>query len=384
MTHKNIPRPSRFLTSSLRRSSSFSLKTLPQNYDDFLTKAEQEKFSALIPGLEPNEPLTPALTNTEPTSKEEFSEWFADDFMEPKATVNIPKPNSVNVKESKEADIDGNEAPKKSSKMEVGETSPAPQKRAPRKSSVKDELQTDAEPIKPKAAAKSKASSSKFGANSNQNYRTMKLKAKGFKQGGQKTTSKFAKTKKLSSYNNYKSTDADADNLLSGYIDESEAPLVDLKQSVEVANEVESIAEPQPENETEFGVDIFLSSHDTQDTLPDYHCSVSGNYSASDAVQVDLLKSLEKLTGYKEFRKGQLEVIKRVLAAKSTLLVLPTAGGKSLCYQLPAFIIRNVTKSFHSMVLVISPTISLINDQLRCLPSGLRGACIANSLTAVS
>jgi ATP-dependent DNA helicase Q4 len=65
------------------------------------------------------------------------------------------------------------------------------------------------------------------------------------------------------------------------------------------------------------------------------------------------------------------------LEKKSTLLVLPTAGGKSLCYQVPLFIIKSATET-HSMGLIISPTISLMNDQMRCLPAHLRGAYLSS------
>lgn len=64
---------------------------------------------------------------------------------------------------------------------------------------------------------------------------------------------------------------------------------------------------------------------------------------------------------------------------KSSLLVLQTGGGKSLCYQLPSYIYK--TLNIPNLTLVISPTISLMQDQLFCLPKTLEGALLVNSLT---
>ncbi|MEQ1877780.1 MAG: ATP-dependent DNA helicase RecQ, partial [Bdellovibrionia bacterium] len=64
--------------------------------------------------------------------------------------------------------------------------------------------------------------------------------------------------------------------------------------------------------------------------------------------------------GLKTFRKGQLGIIESVVARKDTLAVMPTGGGKSLCYQLPALY-------FDGLVVVVSPLISLMKDQVRIL-----------------
>ncbi|XP_058093903.1 ATP-dependent DNA helicase Q-like 5 isoform X2 [Magnolia sinica] len=88
------------------------------------------------------------------------------------------------------------------------------------------------------------------------------------------------------------------------------------------------------------------------------------------------LKNLLKLThGYDSFREGQLEAIKQVVAGQSTMLVLPTGAGKSLCYQLPALILHGVT-------LVVSPLVALMVDQLRKLPPMLHGGLLCSSQTS--
>ena len=69
---------------------------------------------------------------------------------------------------------------------------------------------------------------------------------------------------------------------------------------------------------------------------------------------------LQTRFGLKEFRKGQLEIIQAVMQGQDVLAVLPTGGGKSLCFQLPA-VLKN------SLVVVISPLIALMKDQVASL-----------------
>src|SRR4051794_28475422 len=77
------------------------------------------------------------------------------------------------------------------------------------------------------------------------------------------------------------------------------------------------------------------------------------------------------LTG---FRAGQRDVIEAVMAGEDCLLVMPTGGGKSLCYQLPAVAREGV-------VLVVSPLISLMKDQVDQLQGlNLRATFINSSL----
>ncbi len=70
-----------------------------------------------------------------------------------------------------------------------------------------------------------------------------------------------------------------------------------------------------------------------------------------------LQKGLEKFFGLKEFRPGQLEIINSVLHGFDALAVMPTGGGKSICYQLPALLSDDLT-------IVVTPLISLMRDQV--------------------
>ncbi|SNX69666.1 ATP-dependent DNA helicase RecQ [Cereibacter ovatus] len=69
---------------------------------------------------------------------------------------------------------------------------------------------------------------------------------------------------------------------------------------------------------------------------------------------------LHQVFGFPDFRPGQEEIVEAVLAGRNTLAIMPTGGGKSLCYQLPALCRDGVT-------LVVSPLIALMRDQVRSL-----------------
>jgi ATP-dependent DNA helicase RecQ len=83
---------------------------------------------------------------------------------------------------------------------------------------------------------------------------------------------------------------------------------------------------------------------------------------------------LQTVFGYPEFRAGQQQVIDATIERKDTLVLMPTGGGKSLCYQIPA-----LAKS--GVCLVISPLISLMQDQVDALlANGVNAACFTSSL----
>ncbi len=87
----------------------------------------------------------------------------------------------------------------------------------------------------------------------------------------------------------------------------------------------------------------------------------------------ELETQLHRYFGFKKFRPGQQQVVEAVLDGKSVLAVMPTGGGKSLCYQLPAMLAQGVS-------VVVSPLIALMKDQLDGLPSSVQEhATIVNS-----
>ncbi len=88
----------------------------------------------------------------------------------------------------------------------------------------------------------------------------------------------------------------------------------------------------------------------------------------------DAQATLLRLFGYADFRKPQKPAIEAVLAGRDALIVLPTGGGKSLCYQIPALMRRGLT-------VVISPLISLMKDQVDALEKrGIAAAFINSTL----
>ncbi|MBK8972686.1 MAG: DEAD/DEAH box helicase [Hahellaceae bacterium] len=77
--------------------------------------------------------------------------------------------------------------------------------------------------------------------------------------------------------------------------------------------------------------------------------------------QTTIYTTLKNHFGYSEFRFHQEAAITRILEGQSNLVIMPTGGGKSLCYQLPAILLDGLT-------VVVSPLIALMQDQVAGLP----------------
>jgi ATP-dependent DNA helicase RecQ len=89
----------------------------------------------------------------------------------------------------------------------------------------------------------------------------------------------------------------------------------------------------------------------------------------------DLLPLLKQAFGYSEFRDGQSDVILAALQGRDSFVLMPTGGGKSLCYQLPALLLPQVT-------IVVSPLMSLMKDQVDALKAnGIAAEFINSSLS---
>ena len=84
------------------------------------------------------------------------------------------------------------------------------------------------------------------------------------------------------------------------------------------------------------------------------------------------MSNCARFFGYGEFLPGQAEVLASVLAGRDTLAVLPTGGGKSVCYQLPALLLDGLT-------LVVSPLLALMKDQVDALTRNGVAAAAINS-----
>src|SRR5690606_19461434 len=87
---------------------------------------------------------------------------------------------------------------------------------------------------------------------------------------------------------------------------------------------------------------------------------------------LDLRAALVEHFGFDAFRPGQEAVVRSVLEGRSTVAVMPTGAGKSLCYQLPALLLPGVT-------LVVSPLVALMKDQVGSLQARGISATFINS-----
>ncbi|NXG11243.1 RECQ4 helicase, partial [Sakesphorus luctuosus] len=91
----------------------------------------------------------------------------------------------------------------------------------------------------------------------------------------------------------------------------------------------------------------------------------------------EVLAALREL-GHGTFRPGQARAVMRILCGLSTLVVLPTGTGKSLCYQLPALLFH---RNSGSVTIVVSPLVALMDDQVSGLRRCLRAECVHSGMS---
>jgi len=93
-------------------------------------------------------------------------------------------------------------------------------------------------------------------------------------------------------------------------------------------------------------------------------------------VPADALDILQNIYGYDQFRGQQQEIVESVIRGKDALVLMPTGGGKSLCYQIPSL-------ARHGTGIIVSPLIALMQDQVDALKAlNLHAAFINSSLDA--
>ena len=93
-------------------------------------------------------------------------------------------------------------------------------------------------------------------------------------------------------------------------------------------------------------------------------------------ISVTIHHTLKTVFGFNDFRAPQQDVIERVVAGEDVFLVMPTGGGKSLCFQIPAL-------HRDGVAIVVSPLIALMKDQVDALvANGVRATCLNSSLSA--
>nr|XP_025044463.1 ATP-dependent DNA helicase Q4 [Pelodiscus sinensis] len=165
---------------------------------------------------------------------------------------------------------------------------------------------------------------------------------------------------------------------------EEETPLPTLEEVARMTNtayskiSVESRSRPERAGEEEFDLHVQRPVYEPPAPPPPmeplYALGQDGKVRETPA---EVFQTLAEL-GYSAFRPGQELAVMRVLSGLSTLVVLSTGMGKSLCYQLPAYLYGKRSKC---ITLVVSPLVSLMDDQVSGLPPHLKAVCVHSNMS---
>ena len=126
-----------------------------------------------------------------------------------------------------------------------------------------------------------------------------------------------------------------------------------------------------------------ISMHDPQEVSQDPSLPATGMQSETSSLKSspyypEVKRRLEETFGLTVFRKNQLEAIIAAMHGKDVFVLMPTGGGKSLCYQLPAICTTGETRG---VTIVISPLLALMKDQVDSLIRKNVDALLSNSET---
>ena len=167
--------------------------------------------------------------------------------------------------------------------------------------------------------------------------------------------------------------------------EEDYSGLSDYEKSANSDNEEDNESSPKADSSDSQDSGVACDSQgSTSSSIPNLSHFSSTRPSVDPLIQSDVEKCPQevydtlKMFGHSNFRAGQEKAILRILQGKNTLLVLSTGSGKSLCYQLPAYM---YACRYNCLTLCVSPLVSLMEDQVTGLPPFLKAACLHTNLT---
>ncbi|KAG9472994.1 hypothetical protein GDO78_015296 [Eleutherodactylus coqui] len=146
-----------------------------------------------------------------------------------------------------------------------------------------------------------------------------------------------------------------------------------IRSACDIKNDPQDLG-PDPEVVLDVVKPVYEPTPPPPAMQPLYELAESGRVCETPPEVYNALREL----GYQKFRPGQEKAVMRILSGLSSMVILSTGMGKSLCYQLPAYMYAMRSPC---ITLVISPLVSLMDDQVSGLPSKLKAVCIHSNMT---